>query len=104
MSVQRLILTVELVDGTTYPDLRICNPAMVAFDLERASKKWPDAREAPMLWRTFIAWRQLVNQGDYTADFKTFREADCLDIDQNDDGTDHEEVDPTSPAAAPTPA
>lgn len=94
MSVQRIIVNVELADGRTFEGLRIKNPALVAYDLERVSKKWESPSEVPMFWRTFIAWRQLVNQGDYTGDFKAFREVDCEEIDQVE-GEDTEEVDPT---------
>ena len=45
--VKRLIVNVEMEDGTVHEDLRIKNPALCAFDIERASKKWPSAQEAP---------------------------------------------------------
>lgn len=107
MTVQRVIVDVELEDGRTFKGLRVKNPALVAYDLERTSKKWPDARDAPMLWRTFIAWRQLVNDGEYTGDFKAFRDRDCAEIDQDTDATGEgatEDVDPTNGGAESTPA
>lgn len=102
MSVQRIVLNVEMEDGTQFADLRIKNPALVAYDLERTSKKWQAAQEVPMFWRTFIAWRQLVNQGDYAGTFAEFRDKDCADIDQVKN--EEEEVDPTREAAESTPA
>lgn len=102
--VRRIVLDVELDDGRTFPGLRVRNPALVAYDLERVSKKWESPSEVPMFWRTFIAWRQLVNQGDYTGDFKTFRETDCVEIDQTEGHEEGEEVDPTTPADGSTPA
>ena len=98
MSVSRLVVDVELDDGTLHEGLRIKNPALVAYDLERAAKKWPDAKEAPLLWQTFITWRQLRNDDLYGGDFKAFREVDCVDVTQ----VEEEEVDPTSPATEST--
>ncbi len=105
-TVSRLIVDVELDDGTVHSDLRIKNPALVAYDLERAAKKWPDAREAPLLWQTFIAWRQLKNDGLYAGDFRDFRDSDCVEVTQ----VEVEEVDPTkkeddsSPSSSSPPA
>lgn len=97
-NVKRLVVNVEMEDGTTHEDLRIKNPALCAFDFERVKKKWPDAREAPILWQTFIAWRQLVNDGLYAGDFPTFRDKDCAEVSQ----VQEEDVDPTQDDGGPS--
>lgn len=89
---KRLTVRVELADGTILDDLKVRNPALVAFDFERKAKKWPPADEAPMLWQTFIAWRQAKNDGLYAGDFPTWRDTDCLEVDQ----LSADAVDPTT--------
>lgn len=98
--VQRLVVTVEMEDGTIHEDLRVKNPALCAFDIERAAKKWPTAQEGPLLWQTFVAWRQLVNDDLYRGTFKDFRDHDCADVSQ----ADQETVDPTRPEDDSTPS
>lgn len=94
-SVKRLVVSVEMADGTMHEELRVRNPALCAYDMERNRLKWPDAREAPMLWQTFVTWRQLVNDGLYAGDFKTFRDVDCSDLEQVKEHEGGEDVDPT---------
>lgn len=96
--VQRMLVNVEMADGIVHEKLRIRNPALVAFDFERTAKGWPDAAAAPMLWQTFVTWRQLKNDGRYLEDFPTFRDKDCAEVDV----VKAEKVDPTKSEDAPT--
>jgi hypothetical protein len=98
---QRIILYVELADGGTFDALTINNRAMVDYDFERAAKKWPPATEAPILWLTFLAYRQLIHAGIVNPDvtFKAFREDLCTFVDKLKDLED--DADPSQPVAAP---
>lgn len=108
MTIKRVELAVELADGRSWDRLVINNHAMVAFDFERTDKKWPSAQDAPFLWLTFLAWQQLVDQGEYDAtvtdpavrggrpasSFPRFRDTDCTGVDEVSKGK-REDVDPT---------
>lgn len=99
----KLVIDVELADGTTHADLAISNRAMVDFDFERNQMKWPDAQAAPFLWLTYLAWRQLGYDGelDKAVKFRTFREELCVDIDRKDKGEAQaaDALDPSQEAA-----
>lgn len=100
----KMLLDVELADGTTYEDLAITNRCMVEYDFERNKLQWPKAEDSPFLWLTYLAYRQLVHNGvvESTVKFKTFREDMCVDIDRKGkDKTDAPELDPTQQAQEP---
>src|SRR5690349_14662754 len=82
----KMLLDVELADGTTHEDLAITNRCLVEFDFERSKLQWPKAEDSPFLWLTFLAYRQLVHNGavEPSVKFKTFREDMCVDIDRKD--------------------
>lgn len=89
-------------------DVQTDNRDLIQWDAVRARKGWPDTREAPMLWSTFIAWHAAHRVGGpVPATFDEFR-AQCvqvigIDRDGNpmtgEDATgDEADVDPTLPA------
>lgn len=90
-------LHIELSDGATF-ESTISNRAMVDYDFERVAKKWPPATEAPMVWLTFLAYRQLTHDGILPVDctFKSFREDLCEYVEKHSD----DDADPTRPEAA----
>lgn len=105
---KKVLLDVEMDDGTLY-SIEVSNQAMVAWDFERADKKWPKQAEIPMVYATFLAWAQLVYEGRYprfeeggkVSTFKRFREVDCKhvsDAEEDKPEDDRSDVDPT-PAA-----
>ncbi len=115
MSINRVKVGVQLADGREWPDLTINNHALVEWDLTRGKNGWPPFKDAPMLWLTFLAWQQLVDQGEYprTVDnpsgpkakplpsFGQFREHDCVAIadESADELNEPTPVDPTNEAA-----
>lgn len=105
---KRIVLHVVMADGTEHNPLTVTNPALVAFDFERARLDWPGPADAPMLWQTFLAWAQLVAAGDYPrhvdgstkqTTFQAFRERDCLHVEQLK-GHEAENADPTTEAGS----
>lgn len=117
MSINRVKVGIQLADGREWPELTINNHALVEWDLTRGKNGWPAFKDAPMLWLTFLAWQQLVDQGEYprTVDnpagpkakpllsFGQFREVDCVAIadESADELNEPQQVDPTSEAAEP---
>jgi len=43
-------------DGLDDLELQTTNRDLLLWDTTRAKHKWPDFRQAPSLWLTFIAW------------------------------------------------
>lgn len=104
----RIELAVTMADGTVHDKLAINNHAMVSYDFAAHKNRWPSGTDAPFLWLTYLAWQQLVDQGDYPATddknrgtFTQFQQQDCIDVDRVDTS---EKVDPTTEAAASAPA
>src|SRR5690606_15084037 len=58
MALKKMHLKIELADGTEH-QVTIANPALVAWDPTRATRKWPDSESAPMFWMTFLAWHAM---------------------------------------------
>lgn len=67
------------------------NPAIVRWDLEAGKRGFPPKKQAKQLYGTFLAWAQLVQQGDYPgtipgerrgstdrSSWRQFHEADCI--------------------------
>lgn len=95
-------IEVTLSDGRRYAPLRISNRALVDFDFTRHANGWPKGKDAPFLWLTFLAWKQLGYNGesDIVDTFKDFRETQCADIEGGETG-DGPEADPTTAQSTP---
>jgi hypothetical protein len=84
------------------------NRDAVQWDFVRARKAWPQGKDAPLLWMTFLAWNALRRSGAPVTDsFDTFAN-ECVavqpvDEDGNDltAGSEVATVDPTIPEPAP---
>lgn len=89
----------QLAEVTVQTD----NRDMVRWDRARAAKKWPEQKEAPMLWVTFLAWAAIKRLGHdvHTGDYDSF-ESRCVEVmavDENGEPLNPnkagEELDPT---------
>lgn len=70
----------ELSDGTT-GEVTVQNRSLIAWDETRGIRKWPDAKEAPTLWQTFLCWHALTRAGEYDGKFDQFKdECEALDM------------------------
>ena len=85
-----------LLESMSEPEVvTIHNRTRIAWDDTRAKRKWPAFNEAPFKFQTFLVWRQLVTDGNYSKSFDEF-EQECCEIEPQDE----EQVNPTSPATA----
>lgn len=98
--VKTMDVTAEMSSGTL-ERVTVRNPDLCRWDIERDKTKWPMHDKAPILWLTFITWAAMMREGRYSEPFKTFREADCLNIEVKDDADT--DVDPTRQDPAPEP-
>lgn len=60
-------LRVQLDDGTEH-DVQTMNPDAIRFDVTRGRKGWPDSKDAPLLWATFLAWAAMRREGKLSCD------------------------------------
>lgn len=89
-------LTVVLSDDRELT-VQALNVDMLKWDRTRAARKWPDGREAPFVWMTFLAWHALrregqIPEGTTLDDFETM----CLSV-----VSQESETDPTQPGPGP---
>lgn len=75
--IQRVTFDYVEVAGDVLEGITVQNPAITAYDLDRAKFGWPKRADADMFFTTYIVWRQLVAEKLYAGDFKQFREVDC---------------------------
>lgn len=109
-NLERPVLQVELNDGSTHV-VTILNPSLVAWDRTRATRKWPNVEDAPLLWMTFITWHHLHATGVVSCTFEEYETGVCEAVgDPRRDGAPVGEevpvevVDPTHLAAVPASA
>lgn len=88
-------LRVVMDDGGEH-EVQALNIDMLAFDRERAKRKWPTAQDAPFVWLTFLAWSAMRREGVVPDMSLSDFEAHALQVEAQDDDT----VNPTKPEAA----
>lgn len=84
-------------------DVQTDNRDAVQWDFTRARNRWPEAKEAPLLWMTFLAWNAIRRTGGPAGSgFEAFNETvvavEPIDRDGNPLTGDAEgvaDVDPT---------
>lgn len=90
-------------DGHDDLELQILNPDLLRWDLTRGKHRWPEMRQAPNLWMTFIAWAAATRTGATTDTWERFRDttleastiAEADDDEEDDlDGAGPGEADP----------
>lgn len=80
----------------TLPEIHTDNRDLVRWDRARATNRWPQLREAPFLWLTYISWAGYRRLGIYSGTYDEWDEV-CVEITTDRDPAD---VDPTRTAAA----
>jgi hypothetical protein len=80
------------LDAPEVVEVQTLNPDLVAWDMTRARHRWPEVKDAPFKWLTFIAWHAARREGRIPADL-TYEvwESTTLDVTTVED----EPVDPT---------
>lgn len=91
------------LDAPEVIEIQTLNPDLIAWDMTRAKHRWPEVKDAPFLWLTFISWHAARREGIIPRDLSYEDwQASTLDVGTlaGEDG-DAETVDPTHGAAAP---
>lgn len=89
---RRIILDVEMMDGTVHDDLRVVQADMIRHADVSRRHKWGGIEDDPIRAMTFFAYAAMTRLGLYPAD-KGFDQY-VTDVAMVDDGGD-EPVDPT---------
>lgn len=75
------------------------NRDLVAWDMTRGRKGWPEMKDAPFLWSTFVAWSVMRREGhtDLSVDafFERCLEAQVIKADDAENPDDGDTVGPT---------
>lgn len=95
------------LDAPEVIEVQTLNPDLIAWDMTRARHKWPEVKDAPFKWLTFLAWHACRREGRIPSDL-TYEawEASTLNVsnvaaEDDDDAEAGSPVDPTHAAAAP---
>lgn len=90
MAVNRIVLDVEMMDGTVYEDVKTCLADQALYSRTRKVQKWDGPQDDPITFLNFLAYAALRREGKYEGDYNQFIN-DCAAV--GDSGS--EEVDPT---------
>jgi len=90
------------IDAPEVIEIQTLNPDLIAWDMTRAKHRWPEVKDAPFLWLTFIAWHAARREGVIPPDL-TYEQwqASTLNVTSLGGDDDAEAADPTRAAAAP---
>jgi hypothetical protein len=91
------------LDAPEVIEIQTLNPDLIAWDMTRAKHRWPEVKDAPFLWLTFISWHAARREGVIPPDL-TYEQwqASTLNVTSlGGEGDEAEEVDPIHGAAAP---
>jgi hypothetical protein len=105
LSSPRLRVLRGSLDAPEVIEVQTLNPDLIAWDMTRGKHHWPELKEAPFKWLTFISWHAVRREGRLPADV-TYEawEASTLDVanlDTDEDGEDTTGADPFPPAPEP---
>jgi hypothetical protein len=92
------------LDAPEVMDIQTLNPDLIAWDMTRAKHRWPEVKDAPFLWLTFISWHAARREGRIPADLTYDQwQASTLDVSNmgGEDDADEQAVNPSHGAAAP---
>lgn len=91
------------LDAPEVLEVQTLNPDLIVWDMTRSKHKWPEVKDAPWLWMTFIAWAACRREGTIPRDLTWEAwEASVLNVSNltnDDDAADA--VDPTHPGPVP---
>jgi hypothetical protein len=93
----------DSLDAPEVIEIQTLNPDLIAWDMTRAKHRWPEIKDAPFKWLTFLAWHACRREQRIPRDL-TYEEweATTLNVSNlNDDDEEAAAVDPTPAAAAP---
>ena len=90
MATTRLILDVEMVDGTVHEDVSTTLADQVLYSTTRNKHKWPTLQEDPTMFINFIAYAAMKRENRFTGTWDEFCNQ-CAGV--GEAGAD--EVDPT---------
>jgi hypothetical protein len=90
------------LDAPEVIEVQTLNPDLIAWDMTRARHKWPEVRDAPFKWLTFIAWAACRREGriDRALTYEEW-EASTLNVANLNDDDEAAAVDPTPPGLGP---
>jgi hypothetical protein len=86
------------LDAPEVIEVQTLNPDMIAWDMTRQKHRWPEVKDAPFKWLTFLAWHACRREGRIPPDLTYEQwEASTLDV----SSVESPPVDPTSPGPEP---
>jgi hypothetical protein len=92
------------LDAPEIIDVQCLNPDLILWDRTRLRHKWPEVKDAPIMWLTFLGWAACRREGRIPPDLRYEEwEATTLDVKPlgEDDGEDNGDVSPTLPGLEP---
>lgn len=104
ISSPRLRILRGSLDAPEVVEVQTFTPDLIAYDMTRAKHRWPEVKDAPFKWMTFIGWHAARREGAIPAEL-TYEawEASTLDVAAigDEDGAPVTPVDPTLPEPEP---
>lgn len=91
MAIHRIILDVEMLDGTQYLEVKTCLADQAAYAHTRRVHKWDSPAEDPLTFLNFLAYAALKREKKLEGSYDDFVN-NCAAV--GDSGED-EEVNPT---------
>lgn len=93
------------LDAPEVIEIQTLNPDLIAWDMTHARHKWPELKDAPFKWLTFIGWHAARREGRIPSDL-TYEawEASTLEvaaIDEDEDEGAGGESTPSPPGPGP---
>lgn len=72
MAVQRIIIDVEMIDGTEHLGIKTVVADQMRFSTARKKHNWPALADDPLFGCTFMAWAALSRLGKYSESWDQF--------------------------------
>jgi hypothetical protein len=103
LSSPRLRVLRGSLDAPEVIEVQTLNPDLILWDRTRMRHKWPEVKDAPIMWLTFLGWAACRREKRIPADLSYEEwEATTLDVKPLDgDDDDEGNVSPTLPGLGP---
>jgi len=91
------------LDAPEVIEVQCLNPDMILWDRTRLRHKWPEVKDSPFMWLTFLAWAAARRTGAIPSDlsYETWEQT-TLDVSQiRDENGEEEGASPTLPGLEP---
>lgn len=95
MATTRLILDIEMLDGTVHEDVTTTIADQVLYSKTRQKHNWPGIQDDPTLFMNFLAYAALKRIGKFTGTWDEFANQ-CAGIGE----AGSEDLDPTQKATS----